>query len=104
MSFRNEDPGYPFSATTTADLGNLTFGTADTFTINSEPARATRSEAWKAEWKKFRDEFIRKLLVDDPEDIFEFQMERKIEHYNNVKVKVTIEYSPDYKKEGKARR
>ena len=95
------------SATGTSDSTTTsgTFTTGGMFDFNTvPPAGPVATDAWQAEWKKFRSEFIRKLLTDKPEGIFSFRQERDIKHPNSVRVKLIIEYEPDYDKEGKARR
>lgn len=94
------------TGSTTADLATTgTFTTGGMFDFNTvPPAGPVATDAWQAEWKKFRSEFIRKLLTDNPEGIFSFRQERDIKHPNSVRVKLIIEYEPDYDKEGKARR
>jgi hypothetical protein len=87
-----------FTGTTTGSLVTSTWP----FTTGTQVA--PRKDGWKAEWKKFREEFIRKLLVDDPEGIFEFEMKRSMENYRDIRVELKIKYEPDFKKEGKARR
>ncbi len=91
---------FPLTTTGTATAALNLDGSVNPFNWNmdmTDRAPQPDTKIWEAEWAKFRQEFIRKLLANNPKGILNFKQQRE-KKGNKIYVKVEIEYSPDIDK------